>query len=81
MARNINELLKVESFSEMTDEEIAIVIEYRAKVIADSEEAKAREKALTDRHNELLEEANKTRNIMMETFNNAISAAAEFKAV
>lgn len=81
MARKIDELLRLESYSEMDEEEIAIVIEYKARIKAESEEAKRRDQALRETHEMLVATANATRDEMVEAFANACQVSAKFEVL
>lgn len=81
MARKIDELLKLDSYSEMDEEEISLVIEYKARVKAESEEAKKRDQALKETHNALVATANATRETMLEAFANACQVSAKFEVL
>lgn len=81
MARNIEELLKMESYQGMTDEEISLVMAYHAEQAAikatldvKTEFLREQQAAMIGRYVAAQTEANKA-------FDNAISTAAEFKAV
>lgn len=81
MARKIDELLKLESYSEMDEEEIGMVIEYKARIKAESEEAKRRDQILRAGHESLVETANATRDTMLKAFDNACQVSAKFEVL
>lgn len=81
MARNIEELLKMETFQDMTDDEIAIIMAYREEQAAIKATLETRTEHLREQQTAMIGRYVAAQTEANNAFKNAISTAATFKAV
>lgn len=79
--RSIDELSRLDTFQGMTDEEIKLLMDYRAKVAAERADAEARQREHAETLKTLQNEAEKTREQAQAAFENACSLNPGFKSV
>lgn len=79
--RSIDELLRMDSYQDMTDEEINTVIMYRAALAATSVEAVERQRILENGLRDIQQQAQEAAQMARNAFNAACSIAPEFKRI
>lgn len=79
--RSLDVLLKMSSYSEMSDDEIELVIEYRAQLLADDAERIARQKALNEQLDALKEQTRAAMENAQATAEKAFALVPEFAKV
>lgn len=79
--RTIDELIRLGTYQDMTDEEINRLIEYKAKVAADRADSEARAREAEAQLKAMQEESAKTREQAEEAFKRACSLNPGFASV
>lgn len=79
--RSIDELSKLDTFQGMTDSEIQLLMDYRAKIAAERADSEARQREAAAQLETMQAESAKLHDAAMESFKRACAATPAFESV